>query len=74
LPSLAHANSHDSWAYVGMRTLNELLLRTRIGLYLEGSLPLVQEPLPPYVEAGVASVDALLAVSNIEPIDDAVLL
>jgi hypothetical protein len=50
------------------------VVRVRDGLYLDGSLPLVQELGPPYVEDGVASVDALLDESNIEAIDEAVLL
>lgn len=59
---------------MGIRTLNELSFRIRDGLYLEESLPLVQEAGPPYVDDGVASVEALLEESKIEAMDDTVLL
>ena len=49
-----------------MRTLNGLLLRTREGLNLDESPFLPQPVNPPYVDAGVASVEALLAELNTE--------
>ena len=51
-----------------------LSLCARAGLYLELPSFLFQDEGPPYVEAGVASVDARLTESNIDDIDVAVLL
>ena len=73
-PSFAHVRSQDSWTKDGIRTLKGLLATVRDGLYLEGSLALVQELGPPYVDDGVVNVDALLDESKMEAIDDAVLL
>ena len=70
-PSLAHVNSQDSEAYGGIWTLNGLLERMREGLCFDASLPLVHGAGPPYVDTGVANVEALLEASKIEAIDDA---
>lgn len=56
-----------------MRTLKGLLLRSRVGLYLEGSPPFTHEG-PPYVDAGVASVDAVLTELKTEDIVEEVLV
>jgi hypothetical protein len=73
-PSFAQVRSQDSDAKVGMRTLKGLFVRIREGLYLEGSLVRVQELGLPYVEEGVASVEARLEESKIEDMEEAVLL
>jgi hypothetical protein len=57
-----------------MRTLKGLFVRTRDGLYLVGSLVLLHEEGPPYVEDGVANVDALLEESKVDDMEEAVLL
>jgi hypothetical protein len=59
---------------VGMRTLKGLFVRMREGLYLEGSLVRVHELGPPYVEDGVARVEARLEESKIDDMEEEVLL
>jgi hypothetical protein len=71
---LAQVRSQDSAAKLGMRTLKGLFVRTRDGLYLVGSLVLLHEEGPPYVEDGVANVDALLEESKMDDMEEAVLL
>lgn len=70
-PSFAHVNSQDSEAYGGIWTVNGLLERMLEGLCFDALLPLVHEVGPPYVDTGVANVEALLEASKIEAIDDA---
>jgi hypothetical protein len=73
-PSLAQVRSQDSAAKLGMRMLKGLFVRIRDGLYLVGSLVLLHEEGPPYVEDGVANVDALLEESKMDDMEEAVLL
>lgn len=71
-PSFAQVKSHDSSA---IRTLkDELLDNTRVGLYFEEPLPFPHDEGPPYVDAGVASVEVLLTESKTEDMDVDVLV
>lgn len=45
----------------------------RVGLYFDLSGCFAHEPEPPYVDEGVASVEARLEVSKMEAIEDALL-
>lgn len=71
-PSFAQVSSHESSTGGLTATLKELLLFSRVGLYFDVSF-LPQDEGPPYVDDGVARVDALLPLSKIDEKDVEVL-